>query len=263
MMSAYSSIANGGILLKPYLVSQTFDNKNKVLSSSKITPVRRAISKEVAFDLKRMLESVVDSGTAKGAYIEGYHVAGKTGTAQKVVDGKYSNQKYYASFMGFFPAEDPVLVCGIVVDEPQYGRHYGASVAVPAVKNCFTRIINTPDFNTIYPQVIKHTGTIGYKEKENEFTSLSILSRSNNKKDLVWQPVKEKKAEETKEFNPKEYDVIMPKLIGMHILNAEKKLKDFGLQVDKNSRRGRVISQYPPAGTYLKLGESCKLETKQ
>lgn len=266
MMSAYSSIANGGILLKPYLVSQTLNDKNKVLSSSKITPVRRVLDKEVASDLRKMLEAVVDSGTAKGAYIEGYHVAGKTGTAQKVEDGKYSNQKYYASFMGFFPADDPVLVCGIVIDEPQYGRHYGATVAVPAVKNCFSRIINTPEFNNNYPQVIKHTSSNEYQARpeksEQEFTSLSIISRSENKniKDLKRQAKKEEKEEY---LNPNEYDVIMPKLLGMHILSAEKKLKDFGLEVEKNAKRGRVISQYPSPGSYLKLGESCKLEAKQ
>lgn len=265
MMSAYSTIANGGILLKPYLVSETFDNKNKVLTTSKISPIRRVLDKEVAAQLRTMLEAVVDSGTATGAYIKGYHVAGKTGTAQKVYEGKYSNQKYYASFMGFFPAENPVLVCGIVVDEPQFGHHYGATAAVPAVKNCFSRIINTPNFNSLYPQITKPAKTIDYKETTNkkpyEFTSLSILNKSEKKNHnkIIGHS---KRDDEKEEINPSDYDVIMPKLIGMHILRAEQKLRDFGLKIEMNSSRGRVISQYPAAGTYLKLGETCKLEAK-
>ncbi len=268
MISAYSAVANGGILLKPYLVTKTFNEKNKVNSMAKVTPVRRAITKETSETLRTMMEAVVDSGTGKGAYIKGYHVAGKTGTAQKAENGKYSNQKYVASFMGFFPANDPVLVCGIVVDEPQWGRHHGATSAVPAVKNCFSRIINTPNFNTLYPQVAKkgYVPEVSQESKRNnhkEFTSLSMIYRSKGKesKDIIGQTETVDETE-TEAIDPSEYDVLMPNLKGMHVLNAEKKLRDFGLIVQKNASRGRVVSQEPKAGAYLKLGETCKLEAK-
>ena len=268
MVSAYSAVANGGILLKPYLVTKTFKEKNKVNSIAKVTPVRRAINKETATTLRTMMEAVVDSGTGKGAYIKGYHVAGKTGTAQKAENGKYSNQKYVASFMGFFPADDPVLVCGIVIDEPQWGRHHGATSAVPAVKNCFSRIINTPDFNTLYPQVAKNGKAQGLSHSsqqanQREFTSLSMIYRSKDKKkkDIIGQTETVDETE-TETIDPSEYDVLMPNLKGMHVLSAEKKLRDFGLIVQKNAGRGRVVSQEPKAGAYLKLGETCKLEAK-
>jgi cell division protein FtsI (penicillin-binding protein 3) len=266
IMSAYSAIANGGTLLKPYLVSRTYNEKNKITNEYDVSPIRRVISEETASTLRHMMEAVVDSGTATRAGIKGYHVGGKTGTAQKVEDGKYSNNKYYASFIGFFPASDPVLVCGVVIDEPAWGMHHGGTSAAPVVKNAFTRIINTPLFNQHYPTISKQLSENTKLKAEKSKTSFPTLSILNQEK-----PIKEKKDKDIEiedvtkpldNINADDYDIIMPNVIGIHILNAEQKLKAIGLEVERNTGRGKVAYQSPPAGTYLKEGAKCTLEVQ-
>jgi cell division protein FtsI/penicillin-binding protein 2 len=95
------------------------------------------VSADVAETLSQMLADVVgENGTARRAAIENYAVAGKTGTTQKIVDGRYSNRHHVASFTGFLPADRPQLVVTVVVDEPKLnGIGYGGSVAAPAFRN--------------------------------------------------------------------------------------------------------------------------------
>ncbi|MCD6447372.1 MAG: PASTA domain-containing protein, partial [Candidatus Marinimicrobia bacterium] len=195
------------------------------------------------------------------------HVAGKTGTAQKVIDGKYSNSKYYASFMGFFPSNDPVLLCGVVVDEPAFGLHHGGTAAAPAVKNTFSRIINTPDFNQQYPTVSKKLAEnkVGIEEK-NKTTNpqLSILHSNKGSKTKTIDNSKVKETVAHVDSEPVgDYDIIMPNLIGRHILNAEQRLHSYGLNVERNADRGKVSYQSPAPGTFLLEGATCRLEVSQ
>lgn len=128
MMQAYSAIANGGILRTPQIV-QSVGGKRVVESKG-----HRVISPQVASELRDMLRGVfADGGTASGAQIYGYDLAGKTGTANIVVGNGYSTTKYMASFIGMVPASNPKLVVAVLVDEPQ-GSIYGGSVAAPAFK---------------------------------------------------------------------------------------------------------------------------------
>ncbi len=267
MMAAYSAIANGGTLLKPYIVSHTYNEKNKVINEYDASPVRRAISKETAETLRRILEEVVNRGTAPRAKIEGYHVAGKTGTAQKVIDGKYSNSKYYASFIGFFPSDDPVLVCGVVIDEPAYGLHHGSTAAAPAVKNTFSRIINTPDFNQNFPTLSKNHVENNVKPIKNNKKSNPKLSMLHSNKGSKTKTIDNSKVKETvAHVDPEpvgDYDIIMPDVIGRHILNAEQRLHSYGLNVERNADRGKVSYQSPAPGTYLIEGATCRLEVSQ
>ncbi len=126
MVQAYDAIANGGILRTPQIV-ESIGGKGQTEPAGK-----RIISSTVALELRKMLRGVLaDGGTASGAAIPGYDMAGKTGTAQVVVNGKYSNTKFVASFIGMVPASNPKLVVAVVVDEPHNG-YYGGSVAAPA-----------------------------------------------------------------------------------------------------------------------------------
>jgi cell division protein FtsI (penicillin-binding protein 3) len=126
MADVYSAIANGGILRAPHLVKA-------IGGTAQPTPKgHRVISTTTAAELRNMLRGVLgEGGTASGAAIEGYDLAGKTGTANVAVDGKYSDSEYVASFIGMVPASAPKLVVAVVVDEPQNGI-YGGSVAGPA-----------------------------------------------------------------------------------------------------------------------------------
>jgi cell division protein FtsI (penicillin-binding protein 3) len=126
MAAAYSAIANGGILRSPHIV-QSIGVKAEPLPAG-----HRIISANTAAEVRDMLRGVLaDGGTASGAAIPGFDLAGKTGTANVVVDGKYSSTEYIASFIGMVPASDPKLVVAVMVDEPQ-GSIYGGSVAAPA-----------------------------------------------------------------------------------------------------------------------------------
>jgi cell division protein FtsI (penicillin-binding protein 3) len=126
MAAAYSAIADDGVLHTPRLILA--EDGQRVEPG----PGGRVISSENAAKLRKMLEGVLaPGGTASEVKVPGYELAGKTGTAQKVVNGTYSDTQFVASFIGFAPAEDPRLLVSVVVDEPQ-GDYYGGSVAAPA-----------------------------------------------------------------------------------------------------------------------------------
>ena len=139
-------VANGGILMKPSLIRRVFDEKSKTVIPFKPQPVRRVIDEDVADQLAQMLVAVVGpNGTARSAMISGFQVAGKTGTTQKIIDGKYSSSHHVASFSGFFPADNPRAVITVVVDEPKMKKGklgYGGSVAGPSFKNIASRLIS-------------------------------------------------------------------------------------------------------------------------
>jgi len=132
--NVFATIANGGTRYRPFVVSERSE-RGRI---EKVEPevLGRPVSPSTAKSVERMLELVVSDGTGKGASIPGYRVAGKTGTAQKAIDGAYSPDKFIASFAGFAPARDPRLVCVVVIDEPQ-GDIHGGSVAAPV----FSKII--------------------------------------------------------------------------------------------------------------------------
>jgi cell division protein FtsI (penicillin-binding protein 3) len=129
MASAYSTIANGGILRPPHVI-QSVDGSPQPEPRG-----HRVISSATAASLRQMLEGVLaPGGTASEVSIPGYQLAGKTGTASKVDEatGEYSKSRYVASFMGFAPAANPKLLCAVIVDEPQSGSIFGGTVAAPA-----------------------------------------------------------------------------------------------------------------------------------
>jgi cell division protein FtsI/penicillin-binding protein 2 len=122
MVAAYAAIANGGVLVKPRLVMD-----------DEPPETQRVLPANVAARVRRMLEGVLGpTGTAPEAAVEGYEVAGKTGTAEKAEDGEYSKDKFVASFVGFAPAENPKLLVAVIVDEPGGGIYSGGEVAAPA-----------------------------------------------------------------------------------------------------------------------------------
>lgn len=136
LLSVFSAIANDGVLMRPFVVKEIINNGGKTIKRSAPHVVRRVVSSKTARDVTSILEGVVEeNGTGVMASLEGYRVAGKTGTARKAEpDAKgYSKDRYVASFMGFAPAEDPQIAVLVVVDEPK-GVEYGGVVAAPVFK---------------------------------------------------------------------------------------------------------------------------------
>lgn len=135
MITAACSIANGGKLMKPYIVAGTVDGDGNVLSTTQPTVRRQVISESTAETVCSMMESVVSSGTGKNAYIAGYRVAGKTATSQKIQESQLENKKIYsASFLCFAPADDPQVACLVIMDEPQGALYGGGVIAAPVAK---------------------------------------------------------------------------------------------------------------------------------
>jgi cell division protein FtsI (penicillin-binding protein 3) len=141
LLVAYSALANGGLVVQPYLVKEREDLTGRVLWQARPDSIRRAFRRETARSLLPAFESVVNTGTATQAAVEGLPVAGKTGTARKVEGGRYQ-MAYRASFAGFFPADDPVVAMIVVLDEPR-GATGGGAVAAPIFGRIAQRWIGT------------------------------------------------------------------------------------------------------------------------
>lgn len=144
LAQAYAAFANDGVMMQPYVVEKVIDEQGREVYKRKPEYVRRAIRPSTIEMLKPVFESVVsDSGTAGIAHIEGFRMAGKTGTAQKFIDGRYQT-KYLASFVGFFPADNPKYLCLVMLDEPKIS-YYGGFVAGPVFRNVALRLIGLDD----------------------------------------------------------------------------------------------------------------------
>lgn len=137
---AAAAAVNGGYYYTPHLVKSIYASDGYVLQEVEKSLKNRTVSEKASALLAEMLEGVVRDGSGKKAYIEGYRVGGKTGTAQKYENGHIAAGKYVSSFVGFFPANDPEYLALVIVDEPQ-GAYYGSVVAAPCAKEIFEGII--------------------------------------------------------------------------------------------------------------------------
>ncbi len=133
LVNAASASVNGGILHKPYVLSKIVKENEVILKKDK-EEIRRVISKETSEKVKYALESVASRGTARGAYIDGYRVGGKTGTAQIAENGSYVSGKYILSFMGIAPMNDPEVLIYLAITNPKNTIQYGGVVCAPIVK---------------------------------------------------------------------------------------------------------------------------------
>jgi len=143
MVSAIGTIANGGVLMKPFVVSEVRDTQGRVVKQILPQVKRRVVSPETARTVTTILEGVVTDGTGGKAAIQGFRVAGKTGTAQKIDPrtGTYSATLFVGSFVGFVPADNPRLAMIVVIDEP-HGESWGGTVAAPVFKRVGEQVLN-------------------------------------------------------------------------------------------------------------------------
>jgi cell division protein FtsI (penicillin-binding protein 3) len=141
LASAISVIANGGQLMKPYIIDSVRDNQGRIIKQNKPVLIRKVISVDTAMRIKKILTGVIEEGTGKLGKVLGFSAAGKTGTAQKLEpDGTYSHNKFIASFIGFAPAEDPLLTIVVTVDEP-HPYYFGGVVAAPVFQKVASDVI--------------------------------------------------------------------------------------------------------------------------
>lgn len=176
--NAYSSIANNGMMMKSYIVKKEFGSDNKIIFESRPTPIRQVVSDNTAKTLTSLLVGVVERGTGIDAKIDNVKVAGKTGTAQRIVDGSYSSNSHNASFVGYFPADNPQIIITVILNDPKSGQYYGGKVAAPVFQRIAGRIINFSGTTNISNEEFVNTNY----ETDNNIQTLSDL---NDRKVLI------------------------------------------------------------------------------
>jgi cell division protein FtsI (penicillin-binding protein 3) len=241
--TAAAAIANGGMLLKPLLVRRVIDpGTGAVLSQGEPSPVRRAVSRESAALLTGWLEGVVSDpdGTGKRARLEGWRVAGKTGTAQKAdpITRRYSVDKRFSSFVGFAPAEAPRIVIGVFIDEPK-GDVYGGEIAAPV-------------FREVADHALKSLGVPPSEAALAQAAQASAAPAASE--DAASPPLIEEAAGPPLDSS----GVAVPALAGLPARAALRALEAIELVGDVRGS-GRVLSQSPRPGQVLERGGRVQL----
>lgn len=152
MITAIAAIGNGGKLMKPYVVEKELDENGNTIKVTEPTVRRQVISESTAKRVSDMMELVVSTGTGKNAYVAGYHVAGKTGTSDKLAESTEDEKKYVASFVGFAPADDPKVAILIQLDEPKGENHGGGAIAAPVAGEVLYNILPYLNIEASYTQ---------------------------------------------------------------------------------------------------------------
>lgn len=259
LANAFAAVANDGYLMQPYLVRRILDENGQTIFRAHPEVIRQVAKPSVMRRVKAMLKRVVTEGTGVQAAIDGIQIAGKTGTAQKLVDGTYSEREYVASFVGFLPADNPKLLCAVILDSPEYSNHWGGHTAAPIAKNIFTQIINSTD-----DYYFADHATVSPERPVKKPTARKVTAAAGEKAPVVLttqmvldQPRRPQPESEAGTSEP----LRMPDVRGQSLRDALVTLYNLELEV-QISGYGRVARQTPAPGTHLKPGTVCKLELK-
>jgi len=233
MVGAASSVANGGQLMEPRVVRAVYRGNRRFAVKPKV--MRRTTTTETAAALTTILEQVVERGTATVAQIPGFTIAGKTGTARKVVNGRYSRTDYHASFVGFVPSRDPAVAIIVVVDSPRAGTIYGGSVAAPI-------------FQRIAEAALRH---LGVAPTVNAAPPVLVARRPSG---TPASPEPGPVVSFVADGRPG----TVPDVRGMSARDAMRTLVKFGLS-PRMTGDGVVAAQHPPPGAPVEAGALCEL----
>jgi len=246
LATAYCAIANGGYLVTPRIVRQIIDHNQDVVYAEEPAIIRKISDENAMKNMREILRGVVVNGTGHKAEIAGWDVAGKTGTAQKWKNGKYSNDKFISNFVGFFPYENPQLLAFIMLDEPRKPNHWGSEGAAVAFRRIIKRIINMDD--EIIPPVREQKRV----EYVNSLIKDDIIIQRNGP--LAAQVSTLPIALSTvANFSNK---VLMPEVRGFSMRKAMTVLRQAGLKIQIQGS-GKVIWQSPKPGSILNKGSTC------
>jgi len=257
LVTAISAVANGGRLQPPRLVLSVLDTEGRVLEERAPRPSRRVIEEETARALRRMMLSVVEEGTAKAARIDGFSVAGKTGTAQKIgPEGTYSPDRFVASFAGFVPASRPELAILVVLDEPRGNLYHGGDIAAPV----FRRIaLSSLRYLGVAPD--REPGLPGETDRGGEG---AVAQASIEEPEAPVLPAAEDLPEPGSVVSGEE--VLLADLRGQSLRSAVVYLSRVGLmaRVAGEAASGGsvvrvIVAQQPEAGTILRHGDEVSL----
>ncbi|MBX7221272.1 MAG: transpeptidase family protein [Blastocatellia bacterium] len=274
VVAAMSALANGGVWVQPHVVRQITSTTGDVLLD--VQPqTRRVVSTQTATEMGKMLQGVVDRGTAKLARLSGYTAGGKTGTAKKFDRkiGRYSETKYFATFAGFAPINRPALAAIVVIDEPPFGQHHGGQAAAPVFKQIVEAALPlvgaTPDapfdaqrgnteliaaneipdeidpFDLPALKTANPVGTVhGGKDKQPPVNPVNVsFSTTENHGTVVT-------------MNLPGRGIAMPNLMGQGLRSAVTSCAKLGIKV-QSSGFGVIREQSPTPGTPVPIGSTC------
>jgi cell division protein FtsI (penicillin-binding protein 3) len=242
--SALAAIANGGVLVRPWIVRRVVDPATgEILEQGRAVPVRRVLSPAVAATMTRWLAGVVEDrdGTGRRARPQGWRVAGKTGTARKVdpVSGGYAQDRHFSSFVGFAPVDDPRIAVGIFVDEPQAERH-GGEVAAPAfaeIAEYALKMLGVPPSGPVAAAPLLPPSATAPAARPAEPPPVEILARGGVRPSSA---------------------VTVPALEGLSVRAALRRLEALDLGADVEGS-GRVRGQLPAPGAAAARGARVRL----
>ncbi|MEQ6165975.1 penicillin-binding protein [Ekhidna sp. MALMAid0563] len=263
MLTLYNAVANNGKMVKPMIVKGVMKADHMVEEFDTEIINERIASKETLRKVKLMMEGVVERGTAKNINHSHYKIAGKTGTAKKVKNGRYVRE-YYTSFAGYFPAEAPRYSCIVVIDNPKGYQIYGSDVSAPVFKEIADKIYSLElDMHEIGTEERTYvTGVFPYIKagKRDELTMIcNQLGISNHAKaETDWVTTDVINDAVYWEGNPVKYEVV-PDVRGMTLRDAIYVLENLGLEVEVKGR-GRVATQSMTPGGRLTKGSTIKLK---
>lgn len=221
LIRAIGAIANGGILVQPHLLKEMRDQDGTVVRRWQGSE-RRAISAGTAAELRRSMELVVQKGTGRQAFVEGYKLAGKTGTSNKVIGGTIATGKYVASFVGFAPSDDPRIVGLVILDEPQ-GAYYGGQIAAPL-------------FSRVMADVLRY---------------LEVPARPDIRKPVQpWETPVKPDANGVERL----MEIEVPSILFDDVETARRKVVSLGLTLTIEGSGSYIVSQVPAAGALVASG---------
>ena len=239
MVSAVSSVANGGLLLEPRVVRAFIKDGRRIEVPHK--EMRRTIEPDTAATLTAIMEQVVERGTARAAQIDGFTIAGKTGTAAKLVNGHYQTSDYNASFVGFIPSRNPKLAILVVIDSPHTKGHTGGAVSAPIFKRIAEAAVTylgvPPNLNPPPPVLVARRDAAAGEPSPRPARAAGVLA-------ATMEPAR---------------NGLMPDLRGLSAREALRLLSRIGMTA-RMTGDGFVLDQLPLPGTPLVRGEACTLK---
>lgn len=264
LLTAACSVINGGNLMRPYVVSEIVDGNGEVIEQGTPEVVSHPISAETSATMRALLEDVVEEGGGKNARIAGYRIGGKTGTAQVYVDGVVSSDTHIGSFLGFAPADDPQIAMLVIVEEADVAVDFGSQTAAPFARDILEKSLNylgvAPETDEETPEEVSVPDVSGMTVEDAtqamKDAGLSCVLDGAGSVVVDQLPAGGARISEgslvmlyvdksvSLEDNSK---VRVPDVTGMSVMEANKLLRSYGLQMQIEGG-GVAVSQQPAAG---------------
>ena len=266
ILTYYNAIANNGVMVKPQFVKE-IRKGNEVTAKFDTIVINESIASEHTIKtLQGLLRGVVENGTAKLLNSCDFPVAGKTGTAQISVGGKYNKKNYTASFVGYFPADNPKYSCIVVVCNPGGKSYYGASVSAPVFKDIAEKVFATElgieDVGTYPANCDKYSkASMAFCPDVLDYCEMAGVRVADSELTSEWVKVMPSRNGGVKINNIELQEGLVPDVSGMNVTDAVFLLESMGWKASFTGR-GSVSSQSVKAGTNLAMGKSINLKLK-